>query len=145
MAIRLTFVKKGEQLQLHSRISVNVILPPGDSTAQPNDRGFWLELRDSADNTLFRRVLHNPLPQDTEVFSSDVKQTIARVPKAPEELVFSVLVPDILAAETVTLHSSEHRGQPIDAANAVATYTLVPEGRFTSRPSAMIARFKLKG
>jgi hypothetical protein len=145
MAIRLTFVKQGDQLRLHSKIAVDTIVPPDGPAAQPSDRGFWLELRDSADRTVFRRVLHNPLPQDIEVFSPDVNQTVARVPMAPAESVFSVLVPDTPAAESVTLFSSEHRGHPIEATSMLATYTLQPVGRFANRPAAMIARFALKG
>lgn len=144
-ALRLTFVRQGDQLRLHSKIPVEVMLPPGDPAAEPGDRGFWLELRDSSDRSIFRRALHDPLPQDSEVFSPDPRQTVSRTPTTHAQSVISVLVPDLPGTETVAVFSSQHVGQPIDPKVPAASFTLKSAGRSADQPAAMIARFTLKG
>lgn len=77
--------------------------------------------------------------------STNPNQTVARVPEPPAESVFSVLVPHSPDAQSVTLFSSEHQGQPIGATRMFSTYTLQAAGRFANRPAEMIARFSLEG
>lgn len=51
----------------------------------------WVEVRTGTGQVLYRRTLHDPVPQHTEVFEPEGR--IRRVPYAPESGVFSVVVP----------------------------------------------------
>ena len=106
-AIRLTFVHKAGRIQLQSRIGVDAII----AASRPSgDHGFWVELRNRSDQPLFKQLIHNPIPEDREVFSPDATRSIARVTGARSEDVFSILVPNIPEADSLTLVSSEHEG-----------------------------------
>jgi hypothetical protein len=140
-ALRLTFVREGDQLRLHSTTPVEMRVPPGDRPARPDERGFWAELRDAADQPLFRRVLRDPLPEDTEVFAPDPARSVARAPVAPSQAVFSVVVPDVPASRSVVLFSSRHTGASVDARTA----RLAAVRQAAEPPATPIARFSLGG
>jgi hypothetical protein len=142
-AVRLTFVYKAGKLQLQSRIHVNAMVPPGEPGG---DLGFWVELRDASDNPLFRRVLQNPLTVDREVFSPGATNSVARVPGARTEDVFSILVPDDPAAASVVLVSSQHVGSSNLATGAgrSSAVDIKPVDPTTRGIARVIARFQLR-
>lgn len=43
-------------------------VPPSDQIeATQSVTGFWLELRGADERTLFRRIMHDPIPYDQEI------------------------------------------------------------------------------
>jgi hypothetical protein len=112
-------------------------VPPSDPVESYTDRtGFWVDLKDEQDQTLYRRVMHNPIRQDVEVFSPDPEQTIYRTPVAEAQGVFSVVLPEIEAAQAVSLIGSP--SQTVERNPAVGTERAEPAH------AREIARFDLK-
>jgi hypothetical protein len=107
-ALRLTFSFKDGVVQLASTTGVDMVVPPDDAPAKAPEQGFWAELRDPSNRTLFRRVLHNPIPVDREVFSEDHGKTLSRAPGAPSQGMFTVVVPNHADATALALFSSHH-------------------------------------
>ena len=141
-AMRLTFSYQGDQVKLVSQQPVEMTVPPSDPLkGYEEHKGFWAEVKNAQDKTLFRRVLHNPTRNDAEVFSDDPEQSISRAPAPKRKGVFVVVVPDTNKGHEVTL--SRSTGQPnIEAEGA-------PKGMAAMRslatgPATEIARFKLK-
>jgi hypothetical protein len=136
-AVRLTIAYRGEQLELISQQSVAMKTPPSDPVESFAERtGFWVDLKDERDQTLYRRVMHDPIRQDVEVFSPGPEQTIQRAPVADPQGVFSVVLPEIEAAQAVSLIGSPPR---------TAGPALGVEAERTEPARAReIARFELK-
>ena len=141
-AMRLTFSYQGDQVKLVSQQPVEMTVPPSDPLkGYEEHKGFWAEVKNAQDKTLFRRVLHNPTRNDAEVFSDDPEQSISRAPAPKRKGVFVVVVPHTEKGHEVTL--SRSTGQPdIEAGGA-------PKGMAAMRslatgPATEIARFKLK-
>lgn len=104
--LRLTFVYEGSSVRLVSSQSVEMILPPSHPLeAQQNETGFWYTLADAAGKPMYRRIVHNPMRLDREVFSQDAKQSVHRLDVAKPKGSFVVLVPDIAQARTLILFS----------------------------------------
>jgi hypothetical protein len=127
---------------------VLMVVPPSDTpSTDQGEYGFWLEVKDANARTLFRRVLHNPMPSDQEVFSLDPKRSVARVPGARQDQVFIVVVPRLSAAECVSLLSSYHIPesplQPLTL-GAEAKIAFRPPTQSTAAPAQEIARFALQ-
>lgn len=148
-ALRLTFSYKDDVVQLVSTNEVNMVVPQGDAPARAPEQGFWAELHDASGRSLFRRVLHGPIPVDTEVFTDAPHGNIARVPGAPSEGMFSIVVPNHPNAAAVVLFSSEHEAAPRPAqppqglAHHLPFHALrVVSGRHDA--AREIARFDLK-
>ena len=104
--IRLVFRYEDGRVQVVSQRRVEMIAP---ASAAPRPEpgkhiGFWVEVRDSRDNVVFHRVLHNPIPFMVERYSADgsIRATEQDVARAE----FEVLVPDIPGAATIVLYSS---------------------------------------
>ena len=111
-ALRLTFSYKDGVVQLANTIGVDMLVPPDDAPTKAPEQGFWAELRDPSNKTLFRRVLHNPIPVDSEVFSQDHGKTVSRAPGAPSEGMFTIVVPNHANATALALFSSHHENAP---------------------------------
>ena len=128
-AVRLIFSYEGNDIKLESRQRVNMVVAPGEpvvAEGAPEERsGFWVEIRDGADQPLRRQLLHNPIPRDAEVFSDDPAQSVARIPLERPSGVFSVLVPEIEEAEYVALIGTPPE-QPADLVQAreIARFSL---------------------
>lgn len=106
----MIFAIEGEHVHLVSQQPVERVLPPSDQVQNlQGQKGFWYDLRDARDRPLYRRVMHNPMQQDVEIFADDPEQSIARQPAPNRKGVFVVLVPDTEEGHTVTLSSSRHR------------------------------------
>ena len=70
--LRLTFSYEGSNIQLISQQKIEKVLPPSgpSDNSKQNQTGFWYELTDSKNNTLYRQVMDFPIKTDTEVFSN---------------------------------------------------------------------------
>lgn len=103
-AVRLIFSYDGNEITLESRQRVDMVVPPGEPIEAAREQsGFWVEVRNGADEPLRRQLLHDPIPRDAEVFSDDPTQSVARIPIDRPSGVFSVVVPEIGGAEYVAL------------------------------------------
>ena len=110
-AVRLVFSFDGEHVTLVSQQRVEMVLPPSDPlTGTEGRKGFWYELRDADDRPLYRKVMHDPMREDVEVFSDDPQQpSVARHVVPNRKGVFVALVPDTADGRTAILSSSPRR------------------------------------
>lgn len=108
-ALRVALAYEGESLRVLSRQSVAMRTLPSDPL-QANEResGFWFQVEDSNKNTLYRRVMDNPLRFDTETPTDDPRRPLYRVPLEKVNGVFHLLVPLSMSnrADTVRIFSS---------------------------------------
>lgn len=136
-AVRLTIAYSGDQMELVSQQSVAMKVPPSDPVEEVAARaGFMVDLKDAQDHTLYRRVMHDPIQRDVEVFSPDPRQTVQRAPVAEPRGVFSVVLPEIEAAQAVSLI-----GPPPPSAERPFGVARIEALR---EPAREIARFELK-
>jgi hypothetical protein len=69
-ALRLTFAYSDDSIRLVSSRAVDMRVPPSDPVdGYQGQAGFWAELRDSTGRTIYRRIMHDPLPSYHEVHS----------------------------------------------------------------------------
>lgn len=69
-ALRLTFAYNDDSIRLVGRRTVDMRVPPSDAVdGYQGQAGFWAELRDSTGKTIYRRVMHDPIPSYHEVHS----------------------------------------------------------------------------
>jgi hypothetical protein len=121
-AVRLTFRYEGDEVRLVSSRRVDKLLPADEEAQEAAERqGFFAEVRDVDDRVLDRRLLHEPVRRDEEVFSDDPERSLARVPVERPAGVFSVLVPELEEADYVALMERA----PRRAAFAAVTNELV--------------------
>ena len=133
-AVRLTFSYDGDNVELISQQPVEMTVPPSDPVeGYAEHKGFWAELKDKKDVTLYRRVMHNPTRNDAEVFSDDPNQRISRQAAPDRKGVFVVVVPDTEEGHEVTLSSS---APPKGLARGIRS--------LANQPASEIARFTLK-
>jgi hypothetical protein len=118
-------------------------VPPSDSLkGYKKHKGFWAELKGAQDQTLYRRVLHNPTRNDAEVFSDDPEQSISREPAPKRTGVFVVVVPATEAGHEVTL--SRSAGPPAIGPGDVRTAMAARARSLAAGPAEEIARFKIR-
>jgi hypothetical protein len=131
-SLRLTFRVADGEVRLVSYERLDMICPPsvGERPETGRNGGFWMELRDTNNRTLFHRILDNPLGDSVEVHSPDGK--IQRVFGAVKENVFEVLLPDDSQAKTIafigeSMEPATVRQEQVAAARELARFN-VPEG-----------------
>jgi hypothetical protein len=119
--LRLTFAVRGGEVRLQSAEPLEMILPPpvGERPREGRHGGYWMEVHDEADNTLFHRILHQPLRNSVEVHSPD--GSIERVFGEPMDGVFEVLVPDDPQAQDLVLMGNPAGGLQLESADSGAT------------------------
>jgi hypothetical protein len=106
-AVRLIFSYEGDKVKLVSQKPVRMTIPPSDSLEDYEEhKGFWAELKNEKKKTLYRRVVHNPIKTDVEIFPDSPEQGITRVPSPKRSGTFTVLVPDTVKGHEVTLSRS---------------------------------------
>jgi hypothetical protein len=135
MAMRLTFSYDGDDVKLVSQQRTEMIVPPSDPLkGYAKHKGFWAEVKNGSDKTLYRTVMHNPTKNDAEVFPDSPGGFISRQPAPKRKGVFVVVVPDMDKGEEVTLsRSAPDTEGPTMGISALAT-----------EPAAEILRVKLK-
>lgn len=68
--LRVTFAYSDDSIRLVASRAVDMRIPPSDPVdGYQGQAGFWVELRDSTGKTIYRRVLHDPIPTYHEVHS----------------------------------------------------------------------------
>jgi len=91
--------------------------------APPTDRideyetqsGAWMELRDDQQRVLYRRVLHNLIPDALEAPSGDPARSFTRVHVEPGKGAFSIVVPDLATSARVLLYDSPAEARHLEA------------------------------
>jgi hypothetical protein len=140
-AIRLTFSYGPDGVQLISRQTVAMHVPPGDEVTAPvPTSGLAAELRTAANDTSFRRFLPQAIPRDSEVFNPPEEGGVHRAPVAPESGVFTVLVPDDRSAEDLVLLVG-----PRDIPPSIAASVEQPPEDTAFAPAQELGRFRLRG
>lgn len=123
-AVRLTFSYQDERVKLMSKQILEMIPPSSDALqAREKESGFWYELKDAKNQTLFRRVIESPIKYYIEVRSDDPDRPFTWEKVANPSGIFVLLAPEIRGAQEIVLFSS-------------------PEGDRT-KPAREIARFPL--
>lgn len=132
MMRRLTFAVRDGAIELVSDQRVDMKVGP--TPPVPAAREFWYEMRDNADDVLAAAAVADPLEGDREAFSPDPTRSVQRVPGASSPSAFSIVVPDLDGAESVSLM----RAARTSVKGALeATETVLPV-------AIEVARFKLR-
>jgi hypothetical protein len=98
----LTVEYDGSDLMLVSQRRVAMLAPAHRGLAADfEERGYWVELRDEADEPLYRQTLHESIREDVEVVADDAV-SLARVSRENVAGRFSVVVPDLPEAQAVS-------------------------------------------
>lgn len=105
-ALRLTFAYEDDSIDLISQQPVDMIVPASDPIEDVTASGFRVDLKDSEGETIYRRVMHNPIPVDREVFSDEPTQSVSRIPVERPKGVFTIVVPNVTEAQVVSLYGS---------------------------------------
>jgi hypothetical protein len=140
-AIRFTFSYSEGDVRLDSleRVAMRP-LPSHDLDSFEGRSGFWVELRDAQDRVVHRRVLHDPLRHEVEVFPEGGVGEFTRVPVARPAGTFDVVVPDLPGARELTLHASLPDPAPATETEADRA-ARISAGR--GRPAQVIARIPI--
>jgi hypothetical protein len=122
-ALRLRLYVEGDTLRLRSVRRVEMVVPPSDPIPTADKSGFWVEIRDKRDRSLYRRVLGDVLQDTIEVFSNDPNETVARRPRPPGQTEFVVVVPDTPEASSVVFFGTRYaEGRPLGPAQEIARF-----------------------
>lgn len=139
--MRLTFAFDEDGIRLVDRTPVEKRIPPSDDVVDdPPPSALAAELRTAQDAATFRRVLHDAIPQDVEVF--DPVEGVSRRPVAPASGSFTVLVPDDADAEDVVLVAGADAMPEQPGIDSRESFRAAPPG---ARVPHVLGRFSLRG
>ena len=113
-SLRLTFSYSSKGIDLDEIQPLEGMpLPPTDPIQHGPEAGFWYELRDAKNATLYRQVVHNPMHHEAEIWTEGTP--IGRQTLEDRAGTFTLLVPSLQAVTNIVLFSS-----PLDPANCGA-------------------------
>ena len=105
-AYRVTFSYEGDKVTLVSQQRVEVILhPPHPVEGNEGQAGFWFTVHDAKNQPVYRRLMQSPIRHDVEVFSAEGDKSIHRQPFERPKGAFTILVPEIEGAQSVSISS----------------------------------------
>lgn len=105
-ALRLVFEYEGNEIRLVSHQRVAMLVPPGDELGGEGEHAqFRYEVQDMDGRPLYRRAAPNPIATDLEVFGPE-PGSFTHVEMAEPRGVFTLLIPDLEEAHTLTLVAS---------------------------------------
>jgi len=124
-ALRLTFSYNREGVTLDSMLTLEgMATPESDPIEHDQEAGFWYELRDADNTTLYRQVLQNPVRYDSEIYLEGAETIIRQVFDDYSDT-FDLLVPALAAATQIALFSSPLNPETLgEAATELATFSL---------------------
>jgi hypothetical protein len=124
-ALRLTFSYNREGVTLDSILTLEEMpTPESDPIEHDQEAGFWYELRDADNTTLYRQVLQNPVRYDSEIYLEG-EETIIRQVFDDYSDTFDLLVPALATATQIALFSSPLNPETLgEAATELATFSL---------------------
>jgi hypothetical protein len=141
-ARRLTFEFDGSTVRKISEQLVEMRVPSSHpTTGYSGHTGFWFELRDANENTIYRRIMADPLQRYHEVPSPEGTFTHRPIKVSPQ--VFELVLPELPAAASLVIFGAPAEpptsiGSPTEEAARIA----VP--RVGIQPAREIARINLK-
>lgn len=101
-ARRLIFDFNGANVKMVSEHRLAMVAPPPQSLlSRPDERGFWVELRDDKNLPVYRRAIDRPMQSDLEVVVDDKDRPLARIAAPKQTGTFFVIVPDLASARQV--------------------------------------------
>jgi hypothetical protein len=124
-ALRLTFSYNRENVTLDFTQTLEEMpTPESDPLEHDPEAGFWYELRDAENTTLYRQVLQNPVRYDAEIYL-EAGETIVRQVFDDYADTFDLLVPALPTATQIALFSSPLNPETLgEAATELATFSL---------------------
>jgi hypothetical protein len=127
-ALRLIFSYSGKGIHLDEIQPLEGMpSPPTDPIQHGPEAGFWYELRDAKNATLYRQVVHNPIRHEAEVYTEGApidRQTMENHADS-----FTLLVPSLEGATTIVLFSSPLNPATFGAAaEEIARFSLADPG-----------------
>ena len=109
-ALRLTFAYEGEKVKLVGRQPIEKRVRATDPILKEGEAGqysgFWIELRDAENQTIYRRVLHDPIQSSVEVPSDDPNRSFERHTVENPRGTFFVIIPDLDQADSLVIFNS---------------------------------------
>jgi hypothetical protein len=142
-AVRLTFSYDQDDVQLTDSSPVDMVVPPSDPlSGYEGQTGFWVELRDSDDRTVYRRILHDPMPSYVEVHSPSGRPLRAAV--AERRGIFDTVIPALSAGGTAVLFGAP-QPDPVPIGDFRQEQARAATPRVPTQPATEIARFRLDG
>jgi hypothetical protein len=142
-AYRVTFEYQGTQVRRIGQQRIAMTAPPShEIEGHEGEVGFWYELRDTNDKTVYRRLMQSPIQTSVEVFAPD--GTIKRQPVLDPKGVFQVVVPEIDGAANLVLMGTQ-QPPPTPIGSVAAERARPAVSRVGTAPAREIARFSLKG
>jgi len=127
-ALRLTFSYSDKGVYLDEiQPLTGMPTPPTDPIQHGPEAGFWYELRDATNSTLYRQVVDNPMRHEAEVYTEGTpinRQTVKNHAGS-----FTLLVPSLEGATTIVLFSSPLNAATFGAAaEEIARFSLADPG-----------------
>lgn len=103
-SIRFVLTFEGGDVRLLARQRVGMTAPASDALEDAGRRsGFWVEVRDAGERTLFRRVAEHPGGAGAEFPTDDPERPLARQEAAGAAGVLVVVVPDVEEGDRLVL------------------------------------------
>jgi hypothetical protein len=110
MALRFTCAYEGEKINVISKERLEMVTQASDALEDFDQKiGFWLELRGSQGELLYRQVLNDPFRSDVEVFQEPDEEggAIVRAPIEKASGYLILVVPDLAQADHISLVRTE--------------------------------------
>jgi len=105
--LRLVIHYKGDNVELVSHQLVDMIPLPSDPLEYSDkEAGFWFVVKDKKKQTLYRRIIQNPIKYAVEVRSDDPDRPLSWASVEKPEGEFILMLPAFEDAENVLLFSS---------------------------------------
>jgi hypothetical protein len=141
-ALRLTFPYEGDSVRLAAGRVVAMKAPLSDPVdGYQGQAGFWVEVRDRAGTTIYRWIMHDPMPVYHEVHAQPGSPS-THTPVRSSSGVFEVVVPVSPPGSVVVLFGTpQPAGTPIGDFSRERSRADGP--RVGTDPAVEIARFDL--
>jgi hypothetical protein len=138
--LRLTFAYSDDSIRLAASRAVDMRVPPSDPVdGYQGQAGFWVELRDSTGKTIYRRIMHDPIPSYHEVHSQRGAPP-THTPVRNREGAFDIVLPSPPPGSVIVLFGTPHPPRiPVGEFAQERARTGGP--RIGTSPAREIARF----
>src|SRR5580765_5933958 len=123
-AYRIRLSYRGRVVKLQSAIRLEMIAPPSIHTAGADqEAGAWFTLKDSEGRALYRRPMGNPFGGMRCALGAE--REFAPISYTSSEGTIEILIPELPAADSLTLYASETEGpKAYGRAQSVTTLSL---------------------
>lgn len=140
-ALRLTFRYEGQRVEMIDQEELAMVIPPHEELPTEGEvSGFWYELQDTEEATVYRHLVRNPMPTHVEVPTGDPSEPLAYTAVDRPSGIFSIVVPDVPEARSVVLFGS----RPPEAFEGVQEDQLRAEPELRAGAARELARFEIR-